>query len=146
MANLMKSIKELNEKSKRKCIYVLIAGDQMIASTAKHEIDDYLKSDESIITPYVDIDEVSMLYGFQLDTEILPYEISGEAKKDRYLWLLINDDGDVYCERLDTLREVTEYIASYMYKNPEMDITDFTVLLGAELDLVMSVGSSGPYI
>ena len=147
MADLVKTVKELNEKSTKKCIYVLIAGSQMFASTSKATIDDYLKSDESLITPYTDIDDVSMIYGFQMDIEELPFELSNKAKEDdKNLWLLVDMDEEVMCERFDTLEEITEAIGDYLHRNPEMDISDFSALLGIEVDLVMTVSASGPYI
>jgi len=147
MADLVKTVKELNEKGTKKCVYVLIAGIQMFASTNKTTIDDYLKSDESLITPYTDIDDVSMIYGFQMDIEELPFELSSKAKEDdKGLWLLVGSDEETVCERFDTLGEVTEAIGGFLHTNPEMDISDFSVLLGIEVDLVMIVGASGPYI
>ena len=145
MADLIKTVKELNEKTKR-CIYVLIAGSQMFAATNKTDIDDYLKSDESLITPYTDIDDVSMLYGFQMDVEELPFELSSEAKNGRHLWVLITDGEDIDCERFDSLDEITRAISDRLHKRPDMDITDFAILLGKEMELVMTVSKSGSYI
>ena len=147
MVDLIKTVKELNDKSTKKCVYVLVAGDQMFASTSKTAIDDYLKSNESLITPYTDIDDVSMLYGFQMDIEELPFELSGKAKEDnRRLWMLVGTDEEVACERFDDLEEVTESIANFMRLSPDTDISDFAVILGVEVDLVMTIGSSGSYI
>jgi len=147
MADLINTVKELNEKSTKKCIYVLIAGNQMFASTNKTALDDYLKSDESLITPHTDIDDVSIIYGFQMDIEELPFELSSKAKEDgRGLWLLVGDSEETVCDRFDDLGEVREAITSSLHSNPYMDISDFSVVLGVEVELVMTVGLSGPYI
>ena len=145
MSDLIKTVKELNEKNKR-CVYALVAGNRMFASTNKAAIDDYLKSDASLITPYIDMDDMSMIYGFQMDIEELPFELSSKAKEGRYLWMLVGNDEETVCERFDDLEEVTEAIAIYLHKNPDMDISDFSVLLGIEVELVMIVSASGPYI
>jgi hypothetical protein len=146
MADLISTVKELNEESKMKCIYVLIAGCEMFASTNKKALDDYLESDESLITPYTDIDNISMIYGFQMDIEKLPFELSSKAKEDRYLWVLIGNGGETVCEMFDDLEEVVGFISGCLHMDPDKDISDFSVVLGVEVDLVMTVGGSGPYI
>jgi len=145
MIDLMKSVKEMNEKTKR-CVYILFESGKMSATTNKTDIDNYLKSDECLISPYTDMDDVSMIYGFQMDVEELPYELSEKALKDRYLWLVIGNSMESLCERYNDVREVTEAIADFLKRNPDMDISDFAVLLGIEVELVMSVSSAGTYI
>ena len=145
MGELIKTIKQLNEKNKR-CIYALVAGGELFAYTTKTDIDGYLKSEESIITPYTDLNEVSLLYGFQMDIEELPFEFESAELKKKHLWLLVGVGDSVMCERCQDLKDLTDMIEEYLVDYPEADITDFAAILGDECDLVVAVESAGSYI
>ena len=147
MVRLIKTVKELNEKDKR-CVYVLIAGSEMFASTIKSDVDDYLKSDASLITPYTDIGDVSILFGFVMNIKELPYELTAEAKKGKHLWLIIEQGDEIACESFDAddIESVTDTIESFIDMDPTMDISNFAIVLGKEMDLVMTIGASGTHI
>lgn len=139
------SIDKLNEKKDR-CIYIAIVGDYMMCDTVKADMDKYLASDESMVSPLLDVNDTTLLYGLVLDIEKLPYQIPEKVMKDKCLWLLCDKSGEVSYELHTTMAEVTEAIEYYLQKDNDVDITDFAVILGEELELSLSVSKSGSYI
>lgn len=138
-------IKGLNDKKDR-CVYIVIVDNYMVCDTVKADMDKYLASDESMVSPLVDTNDATLLYGLVLDIEELPYQVPEEAIKDKCLWLLCDQSGEVSYEPYTTMGEIVYAIERYLRENEDAEINHFAVILGEELELALAISKSGTYI
>jgi len=66
--------------------------------------------------------------------------------EDYDVWMLKKDyssdlAGFIEFERCDDIEEVTHTIEEHMEREPHLEIEDFAVLMGAEVDLVLQIDS-----
>jgi len=143
------TVEELNDK-KGKCVYVLVADDQMISFTSKSDMDKHLSTTESIVSLYdaKDLIDATLLFGIVLDIKELPYEISKEIMEGRKIWVLCDATLDVSYESFETMEEATKFIASQLKVMDEdrAEITNFAVLVAEELGLSLRVEGSGKHM
>ncbi len=138
-------IKGLNDKKDR-CVYIVIVDDYMVCDTVKTDMDKYLASDESMVSPLLDTNDATLLYGLVLDIEKLPCQVPEEAMKDKCLWLLCDQSGEVSYEPHNTMDEIIRAIECYLQENEDAEINHFAVILGEELELALAISKSGTYI
>ncbi len=143
--DIMTTLPELNDKKKH-CVYIIAMGDVLVAATSKADLDKYLNSDESLLSPQMDIDEVFLIYGFVMDIEELPFEISAKMLKDRSLWLFRLDDLNIIGEPYESIAEIASTIENTLAEDGSLELEDFVVVLGEELEMALSVSNSGQYM
>jgi len=142
--DMITGLKDLNDKTDR-CMYIMLVGQYMIANTVKSDVDKYLASESSVVSAE-DMDDITLIYGVLLDPESLPYEIPEKAMKDQHLWLLIEEDFEIRHEVYADITHVILAIEDHIKKNEDLDIDNFAVLLGQELELALAVAAAGSYM
>lgn len=144
--DLMEDMKDLHTEGLKKNVYILLSDGQIRAATTKTDIEKHLASDEAIVKFDGNADDTKLFYGLLMDPASLPYDIAPTYLANRKLYVLAESGRDVEIEEYDEIEEVTEAISDLMGINDDLEITDFAVLLGSELSLVLAPGKSGESI
>lgn len=151
---LIQDIANLNEEI-GSSVYILIVDDVMVASTRKSDINEFLADEKQIVTELMSPNnkkssrapsDMYILYGLLLNPLELPSELPPDLLEDYDVWMLKKDystnlAGYVELERCDDIEEVTHMIERHMEEEPHLEIEDFAVLMGSEVDLVLQIDS-----
>lgn len=141
------SIKQLNDKC-RTSLYLAYTSFEIVAIPHKIDMDKFLQSDNNIVAGCDNnLDSMILIHGLVLDIAELPFEISDHIIKDRYLWLLLNEDANcILMDPYDDIPSVIEAIENYLDSRNELNISDFAVILGEEIPVGLTVSKAGTYI
>lgn len=151
---LIQDIEDLNGEI-GKSVYVLIVDDVMVASTRKSDINDFLGEDRQLVLELMSKDEknknknlsdMHIIYGLLLNPLELPMELPSDLLENYDVWMLkkdysINLTGSIEWEVCDDIEEVTQTIEKCMEAEPLLEIEDFAILMGTEVDLVLQIES-----
>lgn len=146
---IIQDIEDLNEEI-GKSAYVLISDDIMIASTRKSDINEFLAEERQLVAELMSKQgtdkELYIMYGLVLNPLELPMELPSDLLQDYDVWVLkkdysINLTGAVEFEVCDDIEGAVRIIEKCMEDEPHLEIEDFAVLMGAEVDLVLQVES-----
>jgi len=150
---LIQDITDLNEEI-GKSVYILIVDDVMVASTRKSDINEFLADEKQLVIELMSLNDKSkravsdiyIIYGLLLNPLELPMELPPDLLEDYDVWMLKKDyssdlAGFIEFERCDDIEEVTHTIEEHMEREPHLEIEDFAVLMGAEVDLVLQIDS-----
>jgi len=145
--DLMEDMKDLHVEGLKKNVYLLMTNTDMRGSTTKTDIEKHLASNSAIVIyDGAPSEDAHLYHGLLLDPASLPYEIADHIMKDRCFYLIIESGREIECEDYDSLEEVTETISHLMAMNEDLEITDFAVLLGSEIELILTPAKSGDMV
>jgi len=130
-------------------LYILIIDDMMIGSTRKSDINEHLAMDKSFIPEFLSKSEsehqtlegIELVHGAVLDSLELPMELP-ESFKDYYIWVIKDDKsikllGAIEYEIFDNIEEAADNIESILEKDPSVQIEDFAIVVGNQIDLIL---------
>ena len=146
---LIQDVEDLN-KEIGNVVYILIADDMMIGSTRKSDINEHLAIDKSFVSEFFmlkpnsehqTIEGIELIHGAVLNPLELPVELP-KSFKNYDIWLIKDDKGikllgAIEYEMFSSIEEVTNSIELALEKDSSVQIEDFAIVVGDQIDLIL---------
>jgi hypothetical protein len=150
---LIQDVEDLN-KEIGNVVYILIADDIMIGSTRKSDINEHLAMDKSFVPEFIlqpnpehqTIEGIELIHGAVLNPLELPMELP-KSFENYNIWLIKDDKsirliGAIEYEMFDIIEEVADSIESTLERDPSVQIEDFAIIVGNQIDLILQADTS----
>lgn len=147
MTEIIEDVKGLLKEA-GKTVYIFRAENIMAASPRKDDINKYLREENAwvVIKDMLD-DDYSLIYGLVIDPKAIPFELSQDFLK---CWVWVMQDKDisnkynrffppVEIEKFTTIADAVEYIEDCFEREDAENISEFAIIVGHELDLMIQV-------
>ena len=147
---LIQDVEDLN-KEIGNVVYILIADDMIIGSTRKSDINEHLAIDKSFVSEFFTlkpnsehqtiIEGIELIHGAVLNPLELPVELP-KSFKDYDIWLIKDDKGikilgAIEYEMFSSIKEVTDSIELALEEDSSVQIEDFAIVVGNQIDLIL---------
>jgi hypothetical protein len=144
LEKIIDDIPGLNKKIDR-AVYVLIIDGIMIASTRKSDINEFLRREKTLVIELtdnkgllsLDANEIVLIYGLVLNPLELPMELP-DSLKNYDVWIIKEKvRAQVEYSKCADIEEAVGEIEEYLEAEQLLEIEDFAVLVGIDVDLIL---------
>jgi len=146
---LIQDVEDLN-KEIGNIVYVLIMDDMMIGSTRKADINEHLSGHKTLVPEIVStksmnkrkaVEGIELIHGVILNPLELPVELP-KALENYDMWLIKVDKsvqilGAIEYDVYDDIKEVTDDIEMSLEDDNLLQIEDFAIIIGNNVNLVV---------